>query len=394
MSCSIYASPETTPVTMASIPGENRLVVIILRGGMDGLSVVQPIGDPHFSQWRGNTDLRNPNTATDLDGFFALHPCLSQLAPLWKKEQLAFAHAVSTPYRDKRSHFDGQDLLEAGIPNFDNGRIRDGWLNRIIQAMPGATGETAFAVGTLPLSILAGDAEVSRWAPAADLVLRPKTLELTKGLMARHPLFDKAMAGISSLLADDAPLDTSTDESDPEAMVQLAMQLQVRNGRTGEAIARFAAKKLKGDTRIAAFSIGEWDTHARQSKSIEPPLRDLCQAILTLEAELGGLWEKTTVVAMTEFGRTVYLNGTNGTDHGTAGAMLFAGGALKGRRVLADWPGPEEADLYDRRDLYPTRDVRDYSAWFLRSLFGFNKSFLETSIFPGLQMTEDPKLVL
>lgn len=356
MSCSTSASPEITPVTTASILSENRLVVIILRGGMDGLSAVQPIGDPHLAQWRGNTTIGDPEGPTDLDGFFALHPSLSPLMGLWEKEQLAFAHAVSTPYRDRRSHFDGQDLLEAGTANFDNGRVRDGWLNRMMQSMPGANVETAFAVGSGALSILAGDAEISRWAPSADLVLSPKTLKLTQGLMTTHPLFNKAMSGIMDLTSGNTPLSAADGGEDLQETIREALQKQV--------------------------------------ETLTAPLEELCRAVLTLESELGDFWNRTTIVAMTEFGRTVRLNGTKGTDHGTAGAMLFAGGALKGGRVLTDWPGLEEADLYDRRDLRPTRDVRDYSAWLLRSLFGFEKSFLETVVFPGLIMAENPRLLL
>ena len=158
--CSLAASPLITPVAMASAPWDNRLVVIILRGGMDGLDVVQPYGAPEFSQLRrGNLhrEIGGPEGAIDLDGFFALHPALAGLMPLWRQGDMAFAHAVSTPYRDKRSHFDGQDILEAGSGSDGLGGIRDGWLNRMIQKVPGVEAETAYAIGRSDMLLMQGD---------------------------------------------------------------------------------------------------------------------------------------------------------------------------------------------------------------------------------------------
>ncbi|MEL7344236.1 MAG: twin-arginine translocation pathway signal, partial [Pseudomonadota bacterium] len=160
LACSTAAHPLMTSATFASAPWDARLVVIILRGAMDGLAALQPVGDPDLQLLRPG--FQDP--AKDLDGFYAMHAGLAALMPLWSAQELAFAHAVSTPYRDKRSHFDGQDLLEAGTA-MDAGSVRDGWLNRMMQTVPGVSGRTAFAIGRESMKVLSGPAEVANWAP-------------------------------------------------------------------------------------------------------------------------------------------------------------------------------------------------------------------------------------
>jgi uncharacterized protein (DUF1501 family) len=165
LGCSLAASPLVTPVSLAATGGENRFVLILLRGGMDGLDVVRPYGDPAYAALRGAPKLGGEDGAINLDGYFALHPALRGLMPLWNAGQLGFAHAVSTPYRDKRSHFDGQDLLEAGLSSFGSGMSRDGWLNRVLQNMPDAHAQTAYAIGRDQMAVLGGRAEVQRGPP-------------------------------------------------------------------------------------------------------------------------------------------------------------------------------------------------------------------------------------
>jgi uncharacterized protein (DUF1501 family) len=173
------------------------------------------------------------------------------------------------------------------------------------------------------------------------------------------------------------------------------MDMMRRGGGGSEvALAAFAADRLNHDTRIAAFSMNGWDTHRDQAGHMERRLGQLAEVLLTLKSGLGANWGRTTVLAMTEFGRTVRENGSRGTDHGTAGAMILAGGAVRGGRVLGRWPGLDEADLYDRRDLMPTGDVRATAAWAMRAGFGLDRRVLETAVFPGLDMGEDPKLLL
>ncbi|AUC53343.1 MAG: DUF1501 domain-containing protein [Sagittula sp.] len=392
--CSLAASPLVTPVSFASVPGDRRLVVILLRGGMDGMGLVAPYGDPGYAALRGAPGI-GPKGAADLDGFFALHRGARRLLPLWTAGELSFVHAVSTPYRDKRSHFDGQDLLEAGLGEGNVGQARDGWLNRLTGLLPGAVAETAYAVGNDPLAILNGPAPMTRWTPDADLALSPQAIRLAELVMRDDPMMSAALAEAFALAGSDG--DGVAFDGDAEAMMG-GMVEDMKAARNSDAVARmaeFAGKKLRNDAAIATFSINGWDTHARQDKLLEAALEQLSTAVLTLKEHMGAAtWGKTVVAAVTEFGRTARLNGNAGTDHGTAGAMLLAGGALRGGKVHGDWPGLAEADLYARRDLMPTRDLRAHLGWLIRGLYGTGITDVERTIFPGLDMGADPGLLL
>lgn len=375
--CTAAASPLLTPVTFASAPGDGRLVVIILRGAMDGLDALQPYGDRNFAALRPNLATGPDKGAADLNGFFALHPAAAGLLPLWQSGELAFAHATSTPYRDRRSHFDGQDLLEAGIPgNNPMAGTRDGWLNRLLQNMPDATSETAYTVGSGRMLILSGDSPTRGWAPKSSFALSEQARILLDHVYHDDPLFREAAAN--------AVLEASISD--------LGM---VAGGATAgtENLAAFTASRLNEQARIASFSISGWDSHANQSRVIGKALANLSAAILRLKADLGRNWQQTTVIAMTEFGRTARQNGSQGTDHGTGGALFMAGGALKKAQVLGDWPGLGESDLYAGRDLMPTRDVRAYAGWALKGLFGIESSLIEGAVFPGLDLGSDPGLL-
>ena len=375
--CSAAASPLMSTASFASAPGENRLVVIILRGAMDGIDAFQPYGDKNLRALRQTLSLGPDHGATDLDGFFALHPGLSDLLPLWQAGQLAFAPAVSTPYRDKRSHFDGQNMLEAGTgTDMDLADQQDGWLNRLLQVMPGQTSETAYSVGIEKMLILQGKAQAKSWTPEATMTLGPQAERLLMKIYHDDPLFRDASAQALEIVAG---LKNAPAPGKPED--------------EHIALARFAADRLNGETRIASFSLAGWDTHSGQSGSLNRSLGRLAQSILALKADLGKNWDTTTVMAMTEFGRTARENGSAGTDHGTGGAMLVTGGAVRGGRVLGDWPGLAEADLYDGRDLMPQRDIRAYAAWAMHAKFGIDKAVLEGSVFPDLQMGSDPRML-
>ena len=394
LGCSLAASPLVTPVTFAATPGENRLVIIILRGAMDGLGTVLPYGDRDWVGLRGAL-AAGGDGPQDLDGFFALHPALSPLLPLWTRGQLGFVHAVSTPYRVKRSHFDGQDLLEAGINDLSQGLSRDGWLNRMLQHYPGITTETAYAVGRDSLAILGGQAPVSRWTPEADLALTPQALRLAELVMQDDPVFSAALAQAFSLADSDGD-PVAMEMSPTDMMSAMRDDMKAARGKAAEVrLAEFAAQRLKGDSRIAAFSINGWDTHERQDVALGRSLGKLSDVILSLRDGLGApVWERTAVIAMTEFGRTARINGTMGTDHGTGGAMILAGGAVRGGRVVADWPGLSEAALYDRRDLMPTRDLRAHAGWIIRGLFGLDQRVIERDVFPGVDLGRNPDLLL
>ncbi len=383
IACSAAAHPFLSTVTFAQSDGaaplgDHRLIVVILRGAMDGLDAVKPVGDPDFARLRPTLAVGG----TDLDGFFALHAELSGLMPLWQAGQLGFMHATSTPYRDKRSHFDGQDLLEAGTGmDVPQAAVRDGWLNRMLQAVPGLSAETAYAIGRDAQPMLEGPARARLWTPDVTLDLSAQSRLLLEHVYHDDDLFREAATEAMDLAA----MGPAEDSMAPGG-----------NARLGDidALVNFAVTRLSADTRLAAFSLSGWDTHRRQRPAITMSFRRLQHLILQLQAGLGAeIWGKTVLLAMTEFGRTVAENGSDGTDHGTGGVMFAAGGAVKGGRVMGQWPGLAEAELYDRRDLMPTSDVRAWAAWAMRGMYGFDKALLEGTVFPGLQMGDDPGLL-
>lgn len=385
LGCSAAAHPMMTTLTLAKGNaglGENRLIVIILRGAMDGLDVVQPRGDRSFAGLRPTL---STTPVTELDGFFSLHSALGGLTPLWDAGQLAFAHATSTPYRDKRSHFDGQDLLEAGTGmDVAPGAVRDGWLNRMLQAVPGLEAETAYSIGRDAVPLLIGGAPVMNWVPDQKLTVSAQGRLLLDHIYHDDPLFrDTAQEAF-----------TLTDE-DQGMMMADGSAPRVQGFADIDSLVDFAATRLRGATRIAAFSQSGWDTHRAQSRAIARPLERLQRTILRLQEQLGPeVWGQTTLMAMTEFGRTARENGTGGTDHGTGGVMIMAGGAVRGGKVYGQWPGLKDADLYDGRDLMPTADVRSYAAYAMRGMFGFDRAVLEGAIFPGLDLGADPGILL
>ncbi len=392
LGCSAAASPLLTPIALASAPWENRLVVIILRGGMDGLDVVRPLGDRDFAALRPGLGGAPGAGGLPLgSGFWALHPALERLMPLWQAGEMSAVHAVSTPYRDKRSHFDGQDILEAGIGGPDEA-LRDGWLNRMLQVVPGVTAETAYAVGQEQMLILRGAAAAQSWSPQTRLSLSPQAVRLLDLVHHDDPLFRDASARAIAIAAE---MRDGAARAETRAMLEDSPMIDgVGLGGGHVRLAEFAAGRLRAETRIAAFSLNGWDTHNYQAGGLARALDQLADTILTLRAALGApVWGRTAVVCMTEFGRTARQNGTRGTDHGTGGAMLLAGGALARGQVVADWPGLAEADLYDRRDLMPTRDLRAHAGWILRGLFGLSRTEIEGAVFPGAELGPDPGLL-
>ncbi len=392
--CTAAASPLLTPVSLASAPGDRRLVVIILRGGMDGIDVLRPWGDRDFVNLRPNLAAKR-DTKFDLTDFYGVHPGLKPLLPLWSKGELGFVQATSTPYRDKRSHFDGQDLLEAGTAELAPLGRRDGWLNRMLAHLPGAQQRTAFALGREEMLLLSGGVPVSNWSPEVDLTLSSQGLRLLEITMKTDPVMAEAMAeaiGLASSDGDSVAFDSGQQDMMDEMMADASA---ARKGKPHLKIADFAAEQLAQETRIASFSIGGWDTHSRQDRALNRPLQTLSDTILRLRDKLGQrVWEQTTVMCMTEFGRTVRENGTKGTDHGTGGTMILAGGALRGGKIYGGWPGLSDANLYEERDLMPTTDVRSWAAWAMHDAFGIPVSALERNVFSGLDMGNSPGLLL
>ena len=354
---------------------DRRLVVIVLRGAMDALHVLPPHGDPAFAALRPG---RMPGGAgvEDLDGFFGLDADLAPLGPLWRAGELGFVQAVSSPYRS-RSHFDGQDALENGTASADGSD--SGWLNRAIAAMPPRPGAAldprrfAVNVGTGAELILRGPTPVGVWHPRADLDHEADVRQFHEALYEHHPHFEKAYS--EALLLDGEGA------------------LARRGERAGDAAARLAARLLTGEAKVVAFSLNGWDTHLRIGVAAKAPMRALARTLLALRDALGATWDNTTIVAVSEFGRTVRINGSGGTDHGTGGALLLAGGgarAMGGGRVSGQWPGLGEGMLYEDRDLRPTGDVRRYLGWALAQTLGVSRAAIERDVFPGLALGTDP----
>ena len=374
--CSIAASPLLTPVTFAAAKGDNRLVVIVLRGAMDGLDVVRPLGDKDYAALRPGL-AADAAASPDLDGFFALHPAAAPLLPWWQAGELGFAQAVATPYRQGRSHFIGQDALENGTGGADGGLTpsHDGWLNRALSQISGATSETAVSIGQQRLLILDGAQDTQHWFPVTESPLSAQGQTLLAAVNAADPLFARPYA-----------------ESRDLARMTVGEQVP-RNGIAFRQLGSYVAERLTGPSRIASFSLGGWDTHNNQTRTMGEQLTDLGDVLLAMKEGLSGNWATTMVLAMTEFGRTARENGTGGTDHGTGGMLVAAGGALNGGRVFGQWPGLGESALLSERDLMPTGDVRAYAAHALRGLFGVEAAALESVVFPGLDLGPDPGLL-
>ena len=360
-------------LTLAQEAADARFVLVILRGGLDGLAAVVPYGESRYRGVRGSLAVDSPgqtNGLLKLDGLFGLHPSLGRMYEFYQAGDLAVIHAVSTPYR-QRSHFDGQNVLENGSDS--PGSVRDGWLNRAV----GLGGELVGAVAlsqNIPL-VLRGDTSVTSWAPS------------------RLPeADDDTLARIAELYSsEDAHLAGRLEEA-LEAR-RIAGEMGGRNARGGGAqgqlgpLATAAGRFLSAPDgpRIAVLEAGGWDTHANQGAGqgiLANRLGGLDAGLATLRRELGAHWQNTVVVIATEFGRTVAVNGTRGTDHGTGGCAFIAGGAVRGGRVIADWPGLAERDLYEGRDLKPTTDLRAVFKGVLLEHLGAEVAQLNRDVFP------------
>ena len=367
-----------------------RLLTIVLRGGLDGLAVVAPIGDPDWLKLRSDKSLTvdGPAPALPLDGFFALNPAMPNLHRLYQAGQATIVHAVATPYRE-RSHFDGQDVLESGLPK--PGTADTGWLNRSLAAIePGVRvdprGRQAFAVGPITPLVVRGLAPVMSWTPQR---LPPVSDDTTMRLLDlyRHtdPTFARVLEERVGLAAIAKAGGMDGEPGDGRPVIQGGGIAQVRTyfaEVTGSA-AKFLAEPE--GPRVGALVFDGWDTHVDEG-TVKGRLANLLGAldgsIAAIETNMGKSWHETVVVLVTEFGRTARLNGTDGTDHGTATVALLAGGALKGGRVIADWPGLKEADLYEKRDLKPTIDLRAVLKGLLRDHLRVDERSLEMAVFP------------
>jgi uncharacterized protein (DUF1501 family) len=362
-----------------------RLVLVVLRGGLDGLGAVPAVGDPAFAEARGAL-AQHPTPTLPLTGPFALHPNLSELHTMFGRGEAAVVHATGLPYRE-RSHFDAQQVLESG--GTQPHQITTGWLARAL----GVSGQRGMALNTAVPLVLRGPGQVDTWAPSVlpepstDLVAR------LEHLYAGDPALAQALARARGL-RQDAEMGSVASSGmggaggGRQAIVALAR-------KAGEFIAR------PGGPQVAVLEMGGWDTHANQAA----PQGALANNLRTLDASLAALrevlvapdahdaWSRTVVVVVTEFGREVAINGTMGTDHGTGGAAFVLGGAVRGGRVIADWPGLAKADRFEGRDLRITTDLRAVLRHVLHDHLRVSAAALDRDIFPGSAGLKSPDLI-
>ena len=355
----------------ASAPTENRLVLIVLRGGLDGLDALPPFEDRSYKHLRPTLALHpggDLEGVQSLDGYFGMHPGLAPLQPLYQAGELLFVPAISTRYRT-RSHFDGQNLLENGSGTPFGART--GWLNRAILGLNDQDARLGLSIGPAVLLILHGDASVQTWTHSN---LSPVDEEFLARLMNAYQADARFLDSLHDAQGALKPeLDMTASEGQPRR-------------RTEFTLAAHAAADLLSQTkgpRIAVMEMTGWDTHFAQQRRLMPLLGVLSSGLLELKSGLGTHWDKTTVVVVSEFGRTAGENGNRGTDHGTGGLSLIAGGAVRGGQITGTWPGLSNKALLDERDVRPANSYEALFKTLLIGHLGLDPGFVEDKVFPN-----------
>jgi len=364
-----------------------RLLVIVLRGALDGLGAVAPVGDPDWIGLRGDRALvlDGKTQALPLDTFFALNPAMPNLYRLYKAQQASIVHATATPYRE-RSHFDGQDVLESGIAR--PGAVDSGWLNRALVALESdgqvdLRGSRALGVGAVTPLVVRGRAPVMSWIPQK---LLPASDDTRARLLDLYQHTDPKLAAALDARIRLAALGLNTKIDDPmseDATPPGIARVRAYVAEVAGAAARYLAKP--DGPRVGAAGFVGWDTHINEgaaSGQLANLLGALDGALAAIETNMGDAWRETVVAVITEFGRTARINGTDGTDHGTGTVAFLAGGALRGGRMVADWPGLKSAQLHEGRDLKPTTDLRAVLKGLLRDHLRVEERVLASTVFP------------
>lgn len=349
------------PGTHAFASGDDtRLLVVLLRGGLDGLHALPPTAEPAYARLRGALAPKDP---LRLDADFALHPSLKFMHQLYGEKRLLPIVAVAPPYR-QRSHFDAQDCLENGTAKPGG---HSGWLNRCVAALPGTEG---LAIATVMPLILRGDGEATTWSPPLPQEVNPILLQKLQPLYAADPALAEAFSrAVETEGMGDAAM---PGKSGKRAGVQLP--------QTMAAAARFMGKA--DGPRIGFVEDSGWDTHGNQAGVLARKLAELDNALRAYRDGMAAQWNRTAVLIVTEFGRTAAVNGTGGTDHGTGGMAFLAGGGVRGGRIAGDWPGLGATDLNEGRDLRATGDLRGLFKGVLASQLRLPESALDTRVFP------------
>jgi uncharacterized protein (DUF1501 family) len=376
----------------APAAGQNRLVFIILRGALDGLSAVPPYGDPDYARLRGELAVAPPggaSSALPLNGTFGLNPGFSFLHDSFAAKELLVFHAVATPYRE-RSHFDGQDVLENGLTQAHASPT--GWLNRALSGLPAGarSRESGVALAQNVPLVLRGPAAVASWSPSVLPDLDADTLQRIADRYASDPVLsrrfadamvtDKLATQVQSMPAVATDAAMASSETQPGTAVR---STAARYTETVKTAAGFLCRE--DGPSVAVFDTTGWDTHFNEGGGqgqLRSRLAVLDETLRTLKQNMGETWSRTAVLLATEFGRTAAANGTRGTDHGTGSAAFLLGGAVAGGRVVADWPGLSPSSLYQQRDLKPTLDVRSVMKSVLHDHLQIAKATLDSDVFP------------
>jgi uncharacterized protein (DUF1501 family) len=390
-----------------------KMVVVICRGGMDGLTVSPPIGDPDYAALRGAVAVA-PDQALKLDGTFSLHPALASVHALAKKGEARIAPAVASPDR-ARSHFEAQDVLETGAAQVYG--VNSGWLNRALDVMGKRQKIEGLSVGATAPLILRGKVQAASWSPGKGVDETARLPTLLQDLYKADPMMGRAFArgleteamaqaAMTALAPAPAPVSADAASIAPQAMWRNAVNTstttplvkappatsQNAQAIAGQRQAREAARKLgstlagfmvqNGGPRVAALSLDGWDTHAGQVGQLNTRLSYLDAVLDGLNTGLGPEWSNTVVVIATEFGRTARVNGTGGTDHGTGSTALVLGGGLKRGGIIGDWPTLRQDALFENRDVAPSLDLRGLFKGVLAEHMGVERAALETTVFP------------
>ncbi len=365
-------------LAFARSTGQKKIVLVILRGALDGLAAVAPYADPHYRPARGRLALSPPGEVDGvlpIAGGFGLHPRLEFLHAEWRAAKLAILHAACSPYRG-RSHFDGQDVLENGGDTAFG--LRDGWMNRALGLVQATASPNAVAIGLAAPTVLRGRTPYTSWAPSTQPDVPDSTIARLTDLYAGDTLLSPALAMAleTSALVEQQAIANTNDR--PGA-----------RGLGGYRILTQAAARIlgaPGGPAAAVISLDGWDTHANQGAAaggLALRLQSLDAGLASLKSDLGDIWVDTAVIVATEFGRTVSANGTGGTDHGAGGAAFLLGGSVRGGRILGDWPGLAPSALLEGRDLSPANDLRALFAGVLNQQWGLESADLRSRVFTG-----------
>jgi uncharacterized protein (DUF1501 family) len=357
-----------------------RLIVVFLRGAIDGLNLVAPYQETAYYEARPTIALPRPEQEEgllNLDGYFGLHPALNSLIPFWNEGSLAFVHACGSP-ATTRSHFDAQDYMESGTPLVKN--TNTGWLNRLLANRPKGQLTQAVNLGKTTPRILQGNMAIANLAPG-----REGLQKLSVDTPAIKSAFDRLYSG-----QDDLSLAYQQGEQGREIILrELATEMMNASNGAPSPVnfatdARRIAKLMVSDakTQIAFMSLGGWDTHVNENGILNRNLTSLGEGLSALIHELGALYQDTVIMVMSEFGRTVRENGTSGTDHGHGNVMWLLGRSLRGGKIHGVWPGLEKENLFEERDLAITTDFREIISSILVNHLQLSPAKL-TEIFPG-----------